>query len=70
MGTAVFAEIGKFRLISDDRDVGIGTAHRMEVYEWLATNCMTAELTHSGLGMDVWRVYDEAQRALFVLRWS
>lgn len=70
MGIAVFAEIGDFKLISDDRDVGIGSIKRMKVYDWLVANCITAELTHSGLGMDIWRIVDEGQRALFVLRWT
>ena len=70
MGVAVFAKIGKFQLMSDDRDVGTPTIDRMKVYAWLAENCIIAELTHSGLGMDLWRIMDEGQRALFVLRWS
>lgn len=70
MATAVFAERGRVKLVSDSRDVGLPSIDRMKVYDWLAENCITAELTHSGLGMDLWRIVDEGQRALFVLRWS
>ena len=69
MPTAVFAERGRVKLVSDSRDVGLPSIIRMEVYAWLGANGVTAEITHNGLGMDLWRIHDESQRALFVLRW-
>ena len=80
MATKVFLEYQGFSLISDERDVMVSTDHRREVIKWCKQNKIQAELVTIGLqehkdiksmfGVNLWRIKDDEQRTLFVLRWS
>lgn len=75
MGTRVFARRGELELVSDERDVLVGWNRRMEVWAWCEANGITIE--HSGsahiakyFSADLWRIPDERQRTLFILKWG
>ena len=79
MGTKVFRELGSLKLISDERDVMVPAEHRMAVLDWCAANGIAAEPSlgypRDGwaigtFGVTLWRVKDERQRVMFVLRWA
>ena len=70
MGTKVFAEKGRVKLIGDERDVGVAKELRNDVLTWCDDNDIVFLFQGSMAGTDVWRVKDEPQRAWFVLRWA
>lgn len=79
MGVKVFMEQQGYSLVGDDRDIMLPVARRAEVQEWCASSGITAEvnldpmvneLTARMFKVELWRVPDEQQRTLFVLRWS
>jgi hypothetical protein len=79
MGRKVFREHNGLKLISDERDVEVPAKYRVEVKEWcnengieatLASNIEGSAWTASIWGVNIWRVKDTNDRALFVLRWS
>ena len=70
MGTKVFAEKGRLKLIGDERDIGVATWWRDAVWRWCDENSIAIEYQGTLAGYDVWRVKDEPQRAWFVLRWA
>ncbi len=70
MGTRVFAEKGRVRLIGDERDIGIVSNYREDVWAWCDANNINLEYQGTLGKMDLWRVRDERQRVMFLLRWS
>lgn len=69
MGTKVFAEKGRVKLIGDERDIGVATWYRDEVWNWCADKGIGLEYQGTLQGIDLWRVRDEKHRMWFVLRW-
>lgn len=78
MGIKVFMERDGYKLIGDDRDIMLPSAKHSEVLEWCSAHGVTAEVNHDPLvnelsarmfRSELWRVQDEQQRTLFVLRW-
>lgn len=79
MGTKVFATYKDLKLVSDERDVMVPSRDYKSVQNWCKENGIDAKLamgpTVSSMsaftfGVILWRVKDEQQRILFVLRWS
>ena len=70
MATRVFAEKGRVRLIGDERDIGIVSNYREDVWAWCDANNIDLEYHGSLAGTDLWRVKDEKQRVIFLLRWA
>lgn len=70
MGSKVFAEKGRVKLVGDDRDVGISALHRNKVWQWCADKGIEVEYQGTLKGTDLWRVRDEKHRMWFVLRWA
>jgi hypothetical protein len=79
MATKVFKTLGNLELIGDERDVMVPARHRLAVLDWCDANDIAAEITmgstHSAwsastFGVNLWRVKDEQQRVLFLLRWA
>lgn len=68
--TRVFAEKGRVRLVGDQRDVAVISDHRQDVWDWCAANNIVLEYQGSLGRTDLWRVRDERQRVMFMLRWS
>jgi hypothetical protein len=75
MGTRIFAhaESGA-QLISDERDIAVDCRKRTVVWSWCAENNIVAEYqgTRFGnlFGLDMWRVKNDQDRILFLLRWQ
>jgi hypothetical protein len=75
MGGKVFARSSSgAELFSDERDIAVNWQIRLEVYDWLQENKIEAEYQgaeHGRLfGVDLWRVKNEQQRMLFLLKWG
>jgi hypothetical protein len=75
MGTRVFAQRGDFRLVGDECDVMVDWHQRMEVWDWCDEHGIDIEYSDSAhiskyFGVDLWRVKDERQRVLFILKWG
>lgn len=56
--------------MSDERDIATSYSRRQEVYIWAGENGINIEYQGTLGGVDVWRVQDERQRMLFLLKWS
>lgn len=74
MGARVFAERGKFKLHSDERDIAVNCQLRHNVWDWCQDNNVEVEYQDTRIGnsfgIDVWRIRDEQQRVLFLLKWG
>ena len=70
MGTRVFAEKGRVKLVGDERDIGIVSNYREDVWAWCDANNINLEYQGTLGKMDLWRVRDERQRVMFLLRWA
>ena len=78
MAIKVFREHGNLQLISDERDVLVPSQLRPAVLAWCLDNDILAEFTtdpawelvDSIWGVNIWRVRDEQQRTMFILRWG
>ncbi len=75
MGTRGFARRGELELVGDDRDVMVDWQQRMEVWAWCEENEIDIEYSDSvhitkHFGVDLWRIKNEKQRSLFMLKWS
>ena len=57
-------------LMGDERDVGVPYKHRNELWQWCDENSINIEFQGTLNGTDVWRVKDDKQRVMFLLRWS
>ena len=70
MALKEFASDGKFKFMSDDRDIRVKVWDRDAVWVWCEENGIGLEYQGTLAGTDVWRVRDERQRVLFALKWS
>lgn len=70
MGTRVFAEKGRLKLVGDSRDILLSSTIRQEVWNWCQRNDIKVEYQGTLSGIDLWRVRDERQRVMFLLRWA
>ncbi len=70
MNTRVFAEKGRVKLVGDERDIGIVSNYRKDVWAWCDANKIDLEYQGTLANIDVWRIKDEEQRAWFMLRWA
>jgi len=57
-------------LMGDERDIAVSFSHRQEVYDWAGENGIAIEYQGTLASTDVWRVRDEQQRVMFILRWE
>lgn len=70
MTTKEFGRSRGYIFFSDARDIETPFSKRQQVYDWAGANGITIEYQGTLGGTDVWRVRDEKQRVLFLLRWS
>jgi hypothetical protein len=79
MGQKIFFERDGYRVVADERDIALSTKHTLEVERWCRDSGINVELVLSGLSQrmiertfhhNIWRVKDQNERALFLLRWS
>lgn len=71
MATKEFAHDARgYVLMGDERDIGIVSNYREDVYAWCDANNIDLEFQGSMGGTDVWRIRDERQRTAFILRWQ
>lgn len=70
MGSKVFAEKGRVKLVGDNIDVAVPYKLRADVWLWCRENDIKVEYQGSLSGTDLWRVRDDTHRIWFVLRWS
>ena len=75
MVSKVFLESGIMQLVGDECDVMVPHHLQTQVVRWCRDNDIKCELNYEGaeerwFKMDLWRVRDEQQRVLFLLRWS
>lgn len=79
MATRVFLENSRCQLSSDPRDVMVDAQHHDDVMTWckqhgvMATSPVgnyTHDLARQAFNVNLWRIRDETQRALFILRWA
>ena len=75
LGTRVFARSSSgAELISDERDIAVDWRIRLDVYDWIQENKIQAEYQGSAYSrlfeVDLWRIKDEQQRMLFLLKWG
>ena len=70
MNTRVFAEKGRVKLVGDERDIGIVSNYRQDVWAWCDANKIDLEYQGTLANIDLWRIKDEEQRAWFMLRWA
>lgn len=68
--TRVFAEKGRVKLVGDQRDIAVISNQRQDVWNWCNSNNIELEYQGSLGGTDLWRVRNERQRMMFLLKWS
>jgi hypothetical protein len=77
----VFLEHNGLRLVSDARDIVLPGKLTADVREWCNKNEVMASINHFPndpdqqwttrlFNVNVWRIKDKDQRALFILRWG
>lgn len=66
----VFAEKGRVKLVGDQRDIGIVSNYRKDVWAWCDDNNINLEYQGTLANIDVWRIRDEQQRIMFILKWT
>lgn len=68
-----------WNLVSDERDVMLPANIRKDVEQWCILNNVKYEFVHHGgdstlmqrfFKVNLWRIRDNEERMLFVLRWS
>jgi hypothetical protein len=57
-------------LMGDSRDIAVSYDQRQAVWDWCEANKITVEYQGTLYRTDLWRVRDEQQRVMFMLRWS
>jgi len=70
MTVKIFAERDNFKLIGDSRDIAVDFNYRSAVWDWCNDNDIDLEYQGSLGSVDLWRIRNEEQRLMFVLRWS
>ncbi len=62
-------------LTGDERSIMVPRIYKYEVIDWCMENGITANISSSDLSeaafkVNLWRIEDEKQRMLFMLRWN
>ena len=75
MATKVFLTNGSgYSLISDERDIMVSRTYYLEVIQWCAENGISiydnGQRGAAAFGVNLWRIENEAQRLVFMLRWG
>ena len=76
MAQKIFLELSGTKLQSDERDIMVPMADRFIIEKWCQDNNIQAQQVYHQLGVQhllgvmLWRIPDEQQRAWFALRWS
>lgn len=78
MNTKEFLKIGDYSITSDARDIMLPYNKIGEVLNWCDQNnvqhdipgVVTVNNFLHGYGFHLWRIKDDEQRVLFMLRWS
>lgn len=73
MGAKIFARLSSgAELYGDERDIPVEWNVRHAVWDWCQANGIHAEYsgTRPMFDVDLWRVKDEHQRVLFLLKWG
>lgn len=79
MATKVFKTYKDLKLVGDERDIMVPARHRLAVLDWcdandiaatLATGPTVSSFSAINFGVNLWRVQDERQRVMFILRWA
>lgn len=70
MTTRVFAEWHGAELNSDVRDIGIKVQDADVIIPWCVENNIDIQRVNRGFGIDVWRIKDEQQRMMFLLKFG
>ena len=77
--TKLFAEREKYRLTGDPRDIMVPADCKKDVVLWcrqmgidleIPMNRDNQDIVERYFGVNLWRVRDEQQRIMFVLRWA
>jgi hypothetical protein len=64
-----------YALVGDERDIMVDGQHYQSVINWCIENEIDARvnsspIASSAFGKTLWKVEDEAQRLVFMLRWN
>lgn len=79
MGLKTFIEINGLQLVSDERDVMVPAKHYTNVVEWCKQNNIDIAqiqgtynhyIAMKMFKVNLWRVKDQEQRVMFILRWG
>ena len=70
MGTKTFSEQDGLKFVGDERDIGVISNYRQDVWDWCDANNVDLEYQGTLGGLDVWRIKNEKQRTAFILRWQ
>lgn len=70
MSTRVFAEWHGVELNSDVRDIGVNVQDADLIIPWCVENNIDIQRVNRGFGIDVWRIKDEQQRMMFLLKFG
>lgn len=62
-------------LVGDERDIMVSRTHYLAVIDWCKEHKISVHDSGTrgaaaSFGVNLWRVEDDAQRVLFMLRWS
>ena len=62
-------------LVGDERDIMVSRTHYLAVIDWCKEHKISVydsgtRGAAASFGVNLWRVEDDAQRVLFMLRWS
>ena len=70
MASKVFAEWHGVALNSDARDIGVKVQDVDLIMPWCEKNNIDIQRVNRGFGIDVWRIKDEQQRMMFLLKFG
>lgn len=72
MGSKVFLkDENGYAIVSDSRDILLPARLRDAVWDWCSDQNIDLEgIMYGIMKHDIWRVRDQSDRALFLLRWS
>jgi hypothetical protein len=64
-----------YALMGDERDIMTSSRHYQEIIDWCRDNGIDAVANSCGMsalafGVVLWKVVDEEQRLVFLLRWA
>jgi len=79
MGQKIFIEKDRYQLRGDSRDFALPVEHTKVMLDWCEQQGINVEcpldndnqyLARNYFGVNLWRVRDDEQRVVFMLRWS